>query len=82
MTGTRKLEWQSIDIPKPLFQTVRKLIVHTGDPSVAERVSPPIGGGCGCSARKLLPLPKYVRIAVRDRMNRDQAKLEADDFLH
>ena len=38
MTRTRKLEWQSIDIPKPLFQTVRKLIVHTGDPSVAEYV--------------------------------------------
>jgi len=36
MAGTKTV-WRAMSIPEALFQTVKRLIVYTGDPSVAER---------------------------------------------
>lgn len=53
---TQKQKWKSIGLPEALFNTVRRLIVYTGDPSVAE----------------------YVRVAVRQRINKDEGDIEDD----
>jgi hypothetical protein len=34
---TQKVRWRSIGIPERLFNSVKELIVHTGNVSVAER---------------------------------------------
>lgn len=38
MTETVKREWQSVDIPKVVFEQLTELIKLTGNPSVAEYV--------------------------------------------